>query len=128
VVPDAAAGVPGPLELSAVTVDRRKDGAAIVLALAGSPTEITHYTIAEPGRIVIDVYGDSQKRAKIEFMKVSDPLVRRVRVAHHKGRMRLVIDLATDDVPAYDLATRGGTVTLSLGAARPEAVTSPEHH
>ena len=57
-----------------------------------------------------------------------DPLVRKVRVAHHAGRMRLVIDLATDDVPAYDLVSRGGTVTLSLGAARPAATTPPEHH
>jgi general secretion pathway protein D len=128
VVPDGGASLSGPLELSAVTVDRRKDGAAIVLALSGAPTEITHYTLAEPGRIVIDVYGETQKRAKVEFLKVSDPLVRRVRVAHHKGRMRVVIDFATDDVPAYDLASHGGTVTLSLGAARPEAATAPEQH
>ena len=127
VVPGAGASLPGPLGLSAVTVDRRKDGAAIVIALAGTPTEVTHYTLANPGRIVMDVYGDSEKRAKVEFMKVSDPLVRRVRVAHHQGRMRLVLDLATDDVPAYDLASQGGTVTLSLGAARPEAATSSEH-
>jgi hypothetical protein len=128
IVPGAGATLPGPLELTAVTVDRRKDGAALVLALAGNPTEITHYAIAEPGRIVVDVYGDSAKRAKVEIMKVNDPLVRKVRVAHHAGRMRLVIDLATDEVPAYDLASRGGTVTVSLGAARPEAATPPEQH
>ena len=54
-------------------------------------------------------------------MKVLDPLVRRVRVAHHDGRMRLVIDLTTDGPPAYELDSRGGTLAISLGSARPEA-------
>ena len=36
-------------------------------------------------------------------MKVIDPLVRRVRVANHNGRMRMVLDLTTTDPPAYDL-------------------------
>ena len=113
--------------MPAINVDRRKDGAAINLTMAGMPTRVAHYTLVEPGRIVMDVFGDSNKRAKVEFIQVTDPLVRRVRVAHHAGRMRLVLDLTTSDVPAYDLVTRGGTVTLSLGAARPEATTTIEH-
>ncbi|MCC6766079.1 MAG: type II secretion system secretin GspD [Deltaproteobacteria bacterium] len=121
-----ATAAPGPLETSSITVDRRADGAAIVIDVGGPPTKITHYTLSEPGRIVIDVYGDSRKRAKVEFMKVMDPLVRRLRVAHHDGRMRLVIDLTTDVPPAYDLTDQGGTLTLSLGAARPEA-TATDH-
>jgi hypothetical protein len=41
--------------------------------------------------------------------------------------MRLVIDLTTDLPPAYELTHQGGTLTLSLGAARPEATSSTEH-
>lgn len=119
--PLPGAALPAPLDVSAITIDRRADGATIALAVGGQPTKVAHYTLTHPGRIVIDVFGDSQKRAKVEFMKVADPLVRRVRVAHHDGRMRLVIDLTTDDPPGYELDSRGGTLTLSLGAARPEA-------
>ena len=125
VSPGAVPG--GPLEVSSVSVDRRADGAAIVLVVGGMPTKVAHYTLTQPGRIVIDVFGDSRKKAKVEFMKVMDPLVRRVRVAHHDGRMRLVIDLTTDVPPAYDLTGQGGTLTLSLGAARPEAAAATEH-
>ncbi len=122
-----ANGVSVPLAVSSVSVDRRADGAAIVLAVGGPPTHIAHYALSQPGRIVIDLFGDSRKQAKVELMKVIDPLVRRVRVAHHDGRMRLVIDLTTDVPPAYDLTSRGGTLTLSLGAARPEASAASEH-
>ena len=89
--------------------------------VGGVPSNVTHYVLGKPGRIVIDVFGDSTKRAKVEFLKVMDPLVRRIRVAHHDGRMRLVLDLTTDDPPAYQLDSRGGTLTITLGAARPEA-------
>ncbi len=127
--PDAAS-VPttgtGPLDVAAITVDRRNDGAAIVLAVGGTPVKVSHHTLLEPGRIVIDCFGESRKRAKVEFMKVIDPLVRRVRVAHHEGRMRLVIDLTTDTVPAYDLVSHGGTLTITLGSARPEATAGDE--
>ncbi len=117
----------GPLEVASVTVDRRADGAAIGIAVGGTPSRVASYALADPGRIVVDVYGDSEKRAKVEFLKVIDPLVRRVRVAHHEGRMRLVIDLTTTAPPAYQLANQGGTLTLTLGAARPDATAAGEH-
>ncbi len=125
-VAPVAAAAAGPLAVASVSVDRRADGAAIVLVVGGPPTKVTHYSLTEPGRIVIDVFGDSRKEAKVDFMKVIDPLVRRVRVAHHDGRMRLVLDLTTDVPPAYDLSTVGGTLTLTLGAARPEATSATE--
>jgi general secretion pathway protein D len=125
-VPVPEAGVRGPLELAAVTIDRRNDGAAIVLAVGGTPSKVTHYVLSEPGRIVIDVFGESRKQAKVEFMKVIDPLVRRARVAHHHGRMRIVLDLTTAVPPAYALESQGGTLTLTLGAARPETASPPE--
>ena len=125
-VPGPGQGVTGPLDLSAVTIDRRNDGASIVLAVGGTPTKVTHYMLSRPGRIVIDVFGDSARKATVDFMKVIDPLVRRVRVAHHEGRMRLVLDLTTADPPAYALESHGGALTIMLGAARPEAA-SAEH-
>ena len=131
-VPAAANGpaVPGgPLQVAAVTVDRRNDGASIVLNVGGVPTKVTHYALAKPGRFVIDVYGDSSESAKVEFLKVMDPLVRRVRVAHHRGRMRLIVDLTVDDAPAYALETHGASLVMTLGSARPEAATAehPKH-
>jgi hypothetical protein len=43
--------------------------------------------------------------------------------------MRLVVDLTVDDAPAYALETRGASLVLTLGSARPEAATAEhEHH
>ncbi len=112
-----------PLTLDAVRVDRRSDGAAILLDVGGTPTRVSHYALTDPGRYVLDAFGDSRETRRVDVMPVMDPLVRRVRVANHRGRMRLVVDLATSTPPAYALAQHGGTISLTLGAAR-----APDKH
>jgi hypothetical protein len=54
----------------------------------------------------------------VQSIDVTDSLLRRVRVARHRGRMRIVLDLRTNQAPAYVLEQRDGTIALKLGAAR----------
>src|SRR6185369_10730974 len=116
--PVAHAAIGGPLALGAVTVDRRRDGAVIRLPVGGPPLRVAHYALEHPGRFVVDVYGPSAESGKVETLPVIDPLVRRVRVARHSGRIRIVLDLVTDTPPAYALEEHGGTIAITLGAAR----------
>ena len=128
--PDEA-GADGRLEgaaslvLAGVTIDRQADGAVIRLDVGTPPTRVTHYALENHGRYVIDVYGASEEASAVDAVAVIDPLVRRVRVAHHRGRMRLVLDLATARPPAYVLEHRGATIALKLGATRAPAVGAP---
>ncbi|MFI5281398.1 MAG: AMIN domain-containing protein, partial [Gemmatimonadales bacterium] len=114
-----------PLTLTDVQVDRRNEGAVIRLAIGGTVTRVAHYALTDPGRYVIDVYGASVHQGQVESVPVIDPLVRRVRVAHHRDRMRLVLDLKTAQPPAYVLEHRDGTITLELGTARTTKGSAP---
>ena len=127
---DAAAGSSrtedaASLALAGVTIDRQADGAVIRLDVGNNPTRVTHYALENHGRYVIDVYGPSEAARTVDIVPVIDPLVRRVRVAHHRGRMRLVLDLATARPPAYVLERRGATIALMLGAARTPKAGAP---
>jgi general secretion pathway protein D len=113
--PPAAA--PG-LGLAGLGVERQHDGAVIRLELGAVPSRVTHYALRRPGRYVIDAFGPSAPSPAVDALPVADELVRRVRVARHAGRVRLVLDLATDQPPAYALETHGATIVLKLGAAR----------
>jgi general secretion pathway protein D len=115
----------GPLALAGVNIDRRADGAVVLLDVGATPTRVTHYALENHGRYVIDVYGASAEASAVDTVAVIDPLVRRVRVAHHRGRMRLVLDLATARPPAYVLERRGATIVLKLGAARTTKAGAP---
>jgi general secretion pathway protein D len=113
------------LALADVRIDRGADGAVIRIALVGTPTKVEHYALTDPGRYVIDLYGTSAQRPQVESVAVVDPLVRRVRVAHHRGRMRLVLDLKTAQPPAYVVEQRSGSIALELGAARTTKASAP---
>jgi len=115
---DTPDGTGHSLALGAVHVDRRNDGAVIRLDLGAAPTRIGHYALSDPGRYVLDAFGASQETRRVDVVPVIDPLVRRVRVANHRGRMRVVVDLATSTPPAYALEHQNGTIALTLGTAR----------
>ena len=121
---DARPGGAGQLALGDVHVDRRKDGAVVRLDVGTEPVRFEHFALENPGRYVIDVYGASVAAAQVESLPVIDPLVKRVRVARHNGRMRIVVDLVTDKPPAYAVEQQGGTILITLGAAR-SAATQP---
>ena len=121
---DAAPGGP-PLALTDVHVDRQGQGAVVRLVIGGTATRVAHYALTDPGRYVIDVYGTSEHQEQVESVPVIDPLLRRVRVAHHRGRMRMVLDLTTAQPPAYVLEQRDGTISLELGTARSTKVSAP---
>jgi general secretion pathway protein D len=108
----------GSLALAGITIDRQTNGAVIRLDVGATPTRVTHYALENRGRYVIDVYGLSEQASTVDVVPVIDPLVRRARVAHHHGRMRIVLDLATARPPAYVLERRGATIALKLGATR----------
>jgi general secretion pathway protein D len=113
------------LVLAGVSIDRQADSAVIRLDVGTPPTRVTHYALENHGRYVIDVYGPSEAARTVDIVPVIDPLVRRVRVAHHRGRMRLVLDLATARPLAYVLERRGATIALMLGAARTPKAGAP---
>lgn len=127
--PASADGAPGAefqqLTLTDVQIDRRSNGAVIRLAVHGVPTRTEHFALTDPGRYVVDVFGTSARTDHVTTLDVTDPLVRRVRVAQHRGRIRIVVDLKTAQPPAYVVEQRDGTIALELGAARITKATAP---
>jgi general secretion pathway protein D len=107
------------LTLGDIHVARTGGTTTIDLGVGPIPVRVAHFALAHPARYVIDVYGRSLPQAAVDFVPVSDRLVRRVRVARHSGRMRLVLDLTAAEPPPYELATHGATITLRLGSSQP---------
>jgi general secretion pathway protein D len=124
VEPDGAAALTE-LTVANVTVERTAGGASIRIPIGTPPMRVAHFALERPGRFVIDVYGRSSPAADVEAIEVTDPLVRRVRVARHRGRMRIVVDLKIDTPPAYVVEEDGGSIVVRLGAAR-RAAAPPE--
>jgi hypothetical protein len=105
------------LDFTGVRVSRQGGHQTVELGVGGVPIEVSHFALSKPGRLVVDVYGRSLPDPEVRFVPVDDPIIQRVRVARHSGRMRVVVDFASESPPTYEVTTRGATITLTLGAA-----------
>lgn len=80
----------------------------VFLKLSRVPDKVEHFALANPNRVVVDLFGPvSPKAADFERNAVNDPMVSKVRVGKHDGRLRVALDLkgAVPKVTLNDLQT-----------------------
>lgn len=127
----AAVSSPPAKQLSAVAADAQDGGTLVRLVADGSIASPQHFSLADPERLVIDLPGlTNAAEAKTE---VGSEQVKRVRVAGHEGKVRVVIDGAAPGslagaqvVPQADgLAVAIGGVAIPTAAAAPAAPLAP---
>jgi type IV pilus assembly protein PilQ len=117
-------------ELSAVAAETHGGGTLVRLVADGSIQSPQHFPLADPERLVIDLPGLASSAAP--KLEVGSEQVKRVRIASHDGKVRVVIDGASAGsladaqvVPTADgLAVSIGGAALPLAAAAPAATTA----
>ncbi|MFQ5664881.1 MAG: type IV pilus secretin PilQ [Candidatus Binatia bacterium] len=88
----------------------------LFVKLTGPPAAVTHYLLAQPTRLVIDITGGKgEAEASAQKYAVQNPLISEVRVARHEGTIRLTLALRGDATPAYTVNDLNDTVVAFLG-------------
>ncbi|MCK6554436.1 type IV pilus secretin PilQ [Candidatus Binatia bacterium] len=84
--------------------------------LSGPPAALTHFTMTQPPRVVIDIAGAAGVTAAPEATYAADnPVVESVRVAGRDGSIRLTVNLRGDTVPSYTVSDLNETVVAFFG-------------
>ncbi len=85
---------------------------------------ITVLRLCDPERMVVDLYGAKSALGKARKFKGDGKVVKQVRMAQHKDKLRLVLDL-NKPLVAFDLESRKHKSVLAfLDAKKPEAPAS----
>ena len=131
-VPAAAAGAAGGAEVGGGTLEIRElkiiedNGQQGVFAkLSGKPREITHYTLSDPNRLVIEMLGDTAGTLSSEQYPVDNPLIQQIRVGSDQGKIRVTIALHGNTLPTYTVDDLNDTMVAFLG--EPHGVDKPVH-
>jgi type IV pilus assembly protein PilQ len=77
--------------------------------------KVKHFTLADPGRLVVDIYG-----VKAGFDDKSFGLnsgLKKMRVGTYPDKLRFVFDGTDSDLPAYSVDKAGNTMTVAWGDA-----------
>lgn len=80
-----------------------------------------HFTLGQPARIVLDVFGDVQKVARVESFRVDTHWVANLRLSAGDRYLRLVAEIAAASVPKYEVQHDEKGLTLIVGPPNPAA-------
>ncbi len=102
------------LRVHEIRLVERESRTALVVRLSRPADAMTHFALATPNRIVVDIAGPLSGVVSNRTYAVGERDVQRVRVAAHEGKLRLVADIA-GRVPRYEIAAGEREIAVLLG-------------
>ena len=89
------------------------DGDVLRLNLSADPQAVRHFPLADPPRVVIDLFGIDRSAAEMPATAASNPAFE-VRTGEHPEFLRVVVDLRSA-LPSYQVRQSQGLVEVGLG-------------
>ena len=114
----------GALDIREIKVIEDNGQQGVFVKLTHPPAAVTHYTLAQPTRVVIDIAGaEGVGDTGAQKYSVKNPVISQIRVAHHEGKIRVTLELRAGNVPTYTVNDLNDTVIAFLG--EPSGGTQP---
>lgn len=97
----------------------------VFLKLSRLPTGVTHRSESAPPRIVLDIAGPTGSETAPETFPGGDDLVTQVQFARQIGVLQVVLGLAGDEVPDYEVLPMADWLLVRI---KPSAARRPWAH
>jgi type IV pilus secretin PilQ/predicted competence protein len=76
-----------------------------------------HFVLAQPSRIVLDVFGEAQRLGSIESFRIDTNWVSTLRLTSGDGHLRLTAEVAAAAVPSYVVSPDDGGLKIVIGSS-----------
>ncbi len=83
-------------------------------------TQYRHFTLTMPSRVVLDIYGETKRLARVETFSIDTHWVGILRLSSSEGYLRLVMDITAASVPAYVVEPENGGLKVVIGPVNPQ--------
>jgi hypothetical protein len=122
-VPPALANYSVPLDLREFEVNAAEGGyRGVFLKLSRLPTSVTTTSEENPPRIVVDIQGPTGTDSPWETFPGGDTYVTHVGVARHVGGLRVMLELAGDELPEYTIMPMADWVLVRIKPINPQKI------
>jgi type IV pilus secretin PilQ/predicted competence protein len=117
VLPQAgAAPATATLEIREIKLIEDNGQHGLFVKLNRPPAGVTHYTAAQPTRLVIEIAGaEGDGETSAQKYTVDDSVISGIRVGRHEGKIRLTLELHGTAVPTSTVENLNDTVIAFLG-------------
>ena len=101
---------------------REESGQTILqLKLTKPISQYRHFPLAQPARVVVDMFGDSARQSDAETYRVGTNAVSTVSFSSGEGYVRMTIEPSTSTVPSYVITSEEGGIKVVFGFSDPKA-------
>ena len=101
---------------------REESGQTILqLKLTQPFSQYRHFPLAQPARVVVDMFGDSTRQADMESFRVGTHAVSTVSFSSGEGYLRMTLETPTPTVPSYVITPEEGGIRVVFGFSDPKA-------
>lgn len=114
VVSGAAVGI-GAMRVREVKVVEDNGQHGIFAKLSVAPRAESHFTLAEPNRLIIELEGDASGAPIAAQYPVDNSIIKQIGVGSHQGKIRMTVTLKGDDFPSYTVDVLNDTLVAFLG-------------
>ena len=102
---------------------REHNNQTIIRVIFSQPVaQYRHFTLGQPARIVLDVFGAAARLPKGESFRVDSHWVGNLRLNSSDGYLRLTAEIAAAAVPNYEIEPEDSGLRLVIGEPKPEVV------
>jgi type IV pilus assembly protein PilQ len=97
------------------SLEEKKDHIAFHILANGRVENYNAFKLDGPPRLVLDILEVNTRRPK-KSIRMSNPFIKRVRMAEHQNKLRLVFDSSRPQLPPYHINQIDGKLVVSLGS------------
>jgi type II secretory pathway component GspD/PulD (secretin) len=113
-------------KLQDLSVQEDMGQTTVRVKFSDSVSQYRHFSLTQPSRIVLDVFGQSKQLAQVENFRVETHWLSVLRLSSGEGHLRLVMEIAAATAPAYTIEPESGGLKLVIGPVNPQHTAKKE--
>jgi type IV pilus secretin PilQ/predicted competence protein len=109
-----------PFRLQDLSVQEERGQTTVRVKFSDAVNQYRHFSIAQPSRIVLDVFGPVKQLPQVETYRIETHWLSVLRVSSGEGHLRVVMEVAAATVPVYTIEPESGGLKLVIGPVNPQ--------
>ncbi|MFB3121728.1 MAG: type IV pilus secretin PilQ [Candidatus Binatia bacterium] len=108
-------------KLQDLVVREGRGQTTVTIKFSEPVTQYRHFTLTQPTRIVLDVFGDVKRRAELKDFRIDTSWVNNLRISSSEGYLRVVAEITAVPAPAYVIEPESDGLKMIIGTINPDA-------
>ncbi|MBI2998510.1 MAG: secretin and TonB N-terminal domain-containing protein [Deltaproteobacteria bacterium] len=115
-----------PFKIMDLSILEERGQTALTMKFSLPVTQYRHFSLTQPSRIVLDIFGDAKRQPRVENFRAETHWLSILRLSSGEGYLRLVMEIAAAAVPAYAIEPENGGLKVIIGPVNPELTARKE--